>query len=234
MVRHCAPMAVMRRAVRPCGSPRKCAVPRRNARNADRWPRSPHSPRRRSSARRNSRPRAARSCSILRIEEARRMEERVAVHHAVAQRTPRSSRPGIMEKTRFCSPHLSRVWKPTRLYIVPVAVLLRGAARRRRALRPVRGSTQADGLHRPERHHHFARARAIDLDGHAAFEDLRRRQTRAHPPFRRSAAPDTNASYSSSVHRAVEIVVAAAIAPLPEHLRPYPAIPPETIGAAAS
>ena len=48
-----------------------------------------------------------RSCA-LRVEEARRMEERVSVHHAVAQEL-RVFKAGIMEKTRFCSPHLSRV-----------------------------------------------------------------------------------------------------------------------------
>ena len=80
------------------------------------------------------------------------------------------SSPGIMRKTRCCSGHFIRVWKPTRLNWLVREVLL--AQLHHRARPPAVRAAQADRLHRPEAQRVSPRRRQL-LDRQAALEEER-------------------------------------------------------------
>ena len=153
--------------------------------------------------------------AVLRVEEARRMEERVAVHHAIAQELRVFKAGDHGEDALLLAPLEPRL-EADEVIHRPRAVL-RAELHDGVGLAPGSGIDEADGLHRSERHHHFP-ARGHHLDGHAALEDLR-----AVKPVHIGLFGGQQRLIKRLVflagHRAVEVIVAAAVAPLPEHLR---------------
>ncbi len=143
------------------------------------------------------------------------MQERVAVHHAVAQKF-RVFKAGNHGKDALLLAPLEPRLEADEVIHRPRCVV-RAELHDGVGLAPGSGIDEADGLHRAERHHHFP-ARGHDLDGHAAFKDLRAVKP-VHIGLFGGQQRVIKRLVFLAVHRAVEVIVAAAVAPLPEHLR---------------
>ena len=143
------------------------------------------------------------------------MQKRVAVHHTVTQKF-RVFKAGDHGKHALLLAPLEPRLEADEVIHRPRFVF-RAQLHSGVGFAPGSGIDEPDGLHRAEGHHHFP-ARGHDLDGHAAFKDLRAVEP-VHLGLFGGQQRVIKRLVFLTVHRAVEVIVAAAVASLAEDFR---------------